>query len=70
MYIEFHGERNRGGNLKYFMERKGKRERGGREGERERERVGSPIEVSSHEIMDLLLGLGVKILKLVHSTAR
>ena len=33
MYIEFHGERNRGENLKYFMERKGKRERGeGRRG--------------------------------------
>ena len=41
-----------------------------RERERERERDDSPIKVSPHEIMDLLLGFGVKILKLVHSTAR
>ena len=37
MYIEFHGERNRGETLKHFMERKGKRE-GGREGGRKRGR--------------------------------
>jgi hypothetical protein len=41
-----------------------------RERERESEREGSPIEVSSNEIVDLLLSFGMKVLKLMHSAAR
>ena len=53
------------------------REEGRGEGGRERSREGgkeggdgSPIEMSSHKIMDLLFCFGMKVLKLMHSTVR